>query len=267
MLRTIFEHIDKTYLDDVKKDYKFYLFLFSLLVLGMGACRLYGRRDWLQWEKSRRKKARLPVASLISQDTAQSWRYSDLYQSGLLGAGLLAFNAVSIAVSPMLFPIPQESVVDNFRSGIRSTIVSTILLIVIVIKQARGILFMRYSSGLIIILIVSLFAPTLAAVLVELEPWNIVAIQTLSLVILFLCVSYVMGMIEGLRTADPDLNYPLVILETRDGAILDRAWLYDRTDSDYRLVTESGSNHIVPATSVKEIRGPEETPESLDSHG
>src|SRR5262249_15561629 len=94
----------------------------------------------------------------------------------------------------------------NFRSGIRSTIVSTILLIVIVIKHARGILFMRYSSGLIIILIVSLFAPTLAAVLVELEPWDIVAIQTLSLVILFLCVSYVMGMIEGLRTADPALK-------------------------------------------------------------
>ena len=137
MLRTIFEH--KTYLDDVKKDYQFYLFLFSLLVLGMGACRLYGRRDWLQWEKSRRKKAGLPVASLISQDTAQSWRYSDLYQSGLLSAGLLAFNAVSIAVSPMLFSIPQESLVDNVRSGIRSTIFSTILLIVIVIILARGI--------------------------------------------------------------------------------------------------------------------------------
>src|SRR5262249_13862933 len=107
----------------------------------------------------------------------------------------------------------------------------------------------------------------LAAFLVELEPWNIVAIQTLSVGILFLSVSYVMGMIEGLRTAYPALNYPLVILETRDGAILDRAWLYARTDSDYRLVTAMGSNAIVPATSVKEIRGPEETPESLDSHG
>src|SRR5262249_56823643 len=109
MLRTIFEHIDTTYLDDVKKDYQFYVFLFSLLVLGMGLCRLYGRRTWLQWEKSRRKKAGLPVASLISQDTAQSWRYSDLYQSGLWGAAVMGigavFNAVSNAVSNAL-PFP-----------------------------------------------------------------------------------------------------------------------------------------------------------------
>jgi hypothetical protein len=126
---------------------------------------------------------------------------------------------------------------------------------------------MQYNPGLIIILIASLFAPTLAAVSLELEPWDIVAIQTSILVILFLCVSYVMGMMEGLRIADPAPNYPLVILETREGVILDRAWLYERTDSDYRLVTESGSNYIVPATNVKEIRGPEETSEGLDSRG
>ncbi len=266
LLRTIFEHIDKNYFEDIEKNYQFYLFLFSLLVLGMGACRLYGRRTWLQWEKSQRKKAGLPVASLISQDTAQSWRYSDLYQSGLWGAGLLGFNAVSIAVSPMLFPIPYESVVDNVHSGMRSTIFTTVLLIVIVIKQARGMQFMRHSPGLIIILIASLFAP-LAAVWLDLEPWDIVAIKASILVILFLCVSYVLGMTEGLRIADPALNYPLVTLEVRDGKTIDRAWLYERTDSDYRLVTESGSNHIVPATNVKEMRGPVETPEGLDSHG
>jgi len=266
LLRTIFEHIDKNYFEDIEKNYQFYLFLFSLLVLGMGACRLYGRRTWLQWEKSQRKKAGLPVASLISQDTARSWRYSDLYQSGLWGAGLLGFNAVSIAVSPMLFPIPYESVVANVHSGIRSTVFSTVLLIVMLIKQARGMQFMRHSPGLIIILIASLFAP-LAAVWLDLEPWDIVAIKASILVILFLCVSYVLGMTEGLRIADPALNYPLVTLEVRDGETLDRVWLYERTDSDYRLVTERGSNHIVPATNVKEMRGPVETPEGLDSHG
>jgi len=266
MLRTIFEHIDTTYLDDVKKDYQFYVFLFSLLVLGMGACRLYGRRTWLQWEKSQRKKAGLPVASLISQDTAQSWRYSDLYQSGLLGAVLLAVNAAWIPISPMLFPIPYESFVDSVRVGITSNFLGMVLLMVILILQARGIRFIRHCSGLIIILIASLFAPRVAAWL-DLESWDIVAIDASILVILFVCVSYVLGMIEGLRIADPALNYPLVTLETRDGGTLDRAWLYERTDSDYRLVTESGSNNIVPATNVKEIRGPEETPEGLDSRG
>jgi hypothetical protein len=35
----------------------------------------------------------------------------------------------------------------------------------------------------------------------------------------------------------------------------DEAWLYERTDSDYRIVTKSGSNHIIPASNVKQIEG------------
>jgi hypothetical protein len=47
----------------------------------------------------------------------------------------------------------------------------------------------------------------------------------------------------------------LVSLEVVQGTSFDEAWLYERTDSDYRLVTRSGSNHIIPAANVKEIRG------------
>jgi hypothetical protein len=274
MLRTLFEHIDKTYLDDVKKDYEFYLFLFSLLVLGMGTCRLYGRRTWLQWEKSRRKKAGLPVASLLSQDTAQSWRYSDLYQSGLWGVAMMGigavFNPVWNAVSnAVLFRTLHESVVANVYNGIRSTIFSALLFIIFSIKQAGGYQFiMRHSPGLIIILIAGFVAPPAVAAWLDWEPtWDLVAINASILVILFLCVSYALGMTEGLRIADPALNYPLVTLEARDGKTIDRAWLYERTDSDYRLVTESGSNHIVPSATVIEIRGPVERPENLAGQG
>jgi len=262
------QYLDKNSLDHIEKNYQFYIFLFSLLVLGMGLCRLYGRRTWLQWEKSRRKEARLPVASLISQDTAQSWRYADLYQSGLWGAGLMGVNVVSISVSEILFPTSHKSVVAIVDNGIRLTIFGIIWLSINLIQQVRGILFMRHSPGLTGILIACFCASIALKIWLIFEPaWDIVAINALILVTMFLCVSYVLGMTEGLRLADPALNYPLVTLEVRDGKTIDRAWLYERTDSDYRLVTEVGSNHIVPAANVKEIRGPVEMPDGPATQG
>ena len=83
-----------------------------------------------------------------------------------------------------------------------------------------------------------------------------VALYTAIIIVLSFGLSYTIGMSEGLRSADPALNYPLVTLEMRDGGRLERAWLYERTDSDYRLVTENGTNHVVPAANVKEITRP-----------
>jgi hypothetical protein len=62
-------------------------------------------------------------------------------------------------------------------------------------------------------------------------------------------------MSDGLKSADPEQTHPLVRLEVVEGTSLDQAWLYERTDSDYRLVTKCGSNYIIPAANVKEIRG------------
>ena len=61
-------------------------------------------------------------------------------------------------------------------------------------------------------------------------------------------------MSEGLKAADPEQNYPLVSLEVIQGTNFDQAWLYERTDSDYRLVTKCGSNHIIAAANVKNIK-------------
>jgi len=46
---------------------------------------------------------------------------------------------------------------------------------------------------------------------------------------------------EGLKAADPASNYPLVSIELIQGTGFDEAWLYERTDSDYRIVTKSSS--------------------------
>ena len=80
-------------------------------------------------------------------------------------------------------------------------------------------------------------------------------ILILAMVILSWGRSYALGMSVGLKAANPEQTYPLVSLEVIQGTSFDQAWLYERTDSHYRLVTSSGSNHIIPAANVKAIRG------------
>ena len=73
--------------------------------------------------------------------------------------------------------------------------------------------------------------------------------------IVSLCYSYAYGVSEGLKAADPGSTYPLVSIEVIQGTGFDEAWLYERTDSDYRIVTKSGSNQIIPDSNVKQIKG------------
>ena len=87
----------------------------------------------------------------------------------------------------------------------------------------------------------------------ELYPMTVILI--LAMVILSWGRSYALGMSVGLKAANPEQTYPLVSLEVIQGTSFDQAWLYERTDSHYRLVTRSGSNHIIPAANVKAIRG------------
>ncbi len=82
----------------------------------------------------------------------------------------------------------------------------------------------------------------------------VVAAQSLAVAILSLCMSYFIGMSDGIRAADPESNYPLVSVELNQGTGFDQVWLYERTDSDYRLVTKNGINHIIPTFNVKKIR-------------
>ena len=74
-------------------------------------------------------------------------------------------------------------------------------------------------------------------------------------VIVSLCYSYSRGVSEGVKAADPESTYPVVSVKVIEGTDFEEAWLYERTDSDYRIVTKSGANHIIPASNVKEIKG------------
>src|SRR5262245_46871191 len=101
-------------MEEIQKNYQFYVSIFTLFVVCMGIARWFGRRDWLRIEKSRRKKAGLPVASLMSHDgsTEQSWTYYGLFQGGLLGLFLVASNMSYVAIWVISFGV------DWFRENV-----------------------------------------------------------------------------------------------------------------------------------------------------
>ena len=90
----------EAWIEDVKKNYQFYVFLFSMFVIFMGLTRWLGKRLWYQKTISRRKKLDFPVASLFSSDSS-SFSYSSLFQGGLIGVALVAWYFMSVLfVSP-----------------------------------------------------------------------------------------------------------------------------------------------------------------------
>jgi hypothetical protein len=61
------------------KNYLFYVWVFSMFVICAGIARWYGKRQWYEREKLRRKELGLPIASLLSVggSSEQSFTYSN----------------------------------------------------------------------------------------------------------------------------------------------------------------------------------------------
>jgi hypothetical protein len=247
----------EAWIEDVKKNYQFYVFLFSMFVISMGLTRWLGKRLWYQAQISRRKELKLPVASLFSSDTT-SFSYLSLFQGGLIGLVLVSWHSLFLLASPsheedvlkwlplamvapigalagysiplLLMPIFSRKYFGTVASSPILIISSTFIIGIVGSFFFVGPLFLDQENGALPVLIIMA-------------------------VIVCLSWSYAYGVGEGLKAADPESTYPLVTVEVIQGTGFDEAWLYERTDSDYRIVTKSGSNHIIPASNVKQIEG------------
>jgi len=246
-----------SWIEEVKKNYQFFVFLFSTFVICMGLTRWLGKRQWYQERISRRKKLKLPVASLFSADSS-SFSYSGLFQGGLIGLAVVSWHFMILVGYPsggkdvsnrlplqMLTPIAaigQMSLgmfwVSLFSRQHRDMLINSLGLIM--------------SSTVLNVILVS----TLVVSFTMLGDENVGFTGPIILtVIVSLCYSYSRGVSEGVKAADPESTYPVVSVKVIEGTDFEEAWLYERTDSDYRIVTKSGSNHIIPASNVKEIKG------------
>ena len=248
----------EAWIEDVKKNYQFYVFLFSMFVISMGLTRWLGKRLWHQAQISRRKELKLPVASLFSSDTA-SFSYLSLFQGGLIGLGLVSWHLLFLFASG----VPDDEDVLQWLPlamvapiGALAGYSIPLLLMPIFSRKYFGTVArsptLIISSTFVIGIVGSSFfvGPHYLG-----KENGALPVLIIMAVIVCLSWSYAYGVDEGLKAADPESTYPLVTVEVIQGTGFDEAWLYERTDSDYRIVTKSGSNHIIPASNVKQIKG------------
>jgi hypothetical protein len=87
-----------SWIEDVEKNYQFFVFLFSTIVICMGLTRWLGKRLWYREQISRRKELKLPVPSLLSSNTS-SFSYSSLFQGGPL---VLATSSIQLFLQTVL---------------------------------------------------------------------------------------------------------------------------------------------------------------------
>jgi hypothetical protein len=255
--------------EDFAKNYQFFVFLFSTFLICMGLTRWLGKRQWYQGRMSRREKLKLPVASLFSADSS-SFSYSSLFQGGLTGFLVVSWNftfvLVLLIVDEDVSHIPLKNTLPLLMifpivmtAGVSLLLFLTSIFSRQFIDTLIGSLALIMSSTVVIGILVSSLIGEIAIMkhCIVLPAENNVAflVQSILTVIVSLCYSYSRGVSEGVKAADPESTHPLVSVKVIEGTDFEEAWLYERTDSDYRIVTKSGSNHIIPASSVKEIKG------------
>jgi hypothetical protein len=246
----------------IEKSYQFYAYLFTIFVISMGLASWLGKRIWYAREKSRRTKEGQPVASFIATGSEQSFTYTTLFQGGLLGVALVLYLqtfVVAMLIWQYGFPRSlddlslQPHVLRNISAwmGYAPTMLAFFAVAMVYGHRGQGAL---SGSAAILTTVAACAAGSIAAAALIKETGLLFSVQLLITIIVSLCFSYVLGMSQGLRAADPEVNYPVVNVELLQGEILGDVWLYERTDSDYRVLTKDGSNHIIPAANVKEIR-------------
>jgi hypothetical protein len=248
----------KPWIEGVEKNYQFFVFLFSLFVIGMGFARWLGKWQWYEGVVSRRKTLNLPVALLFDTDPS-SFSYTTLFQGGLIGLiGGWYF------LSQLFSMPPSQDLLENIPRTMSNPIVllglASIQFFLMNVCSRQGFDTLVHSPYLIIastfLLVIAGTSVVVVFILLFKENTDVLLVEVILAVVLCFCFSYTWGVKEGVTTADPEkAKYLLVSIELIQGTSFDNAWLYERTDSDYRIVLKDGSNHIIPASNVKQIKG------------
>ena len=257
----------------IEKSYQFYAYVFTLYVICMGLLRWYGQTTWRRREERCRKAAGLPVASCFS-NAEQGFTYTSLLQGGfdgalitaaqmawvllMLGFFWLQWAFVSLLLLIFLGGPPLKLTDLDVHIWELVSILMYFPVIMVASVALRNLFTSRHrislrSFVLAICLIVACVAATIIAVWATADRTTLVLVQLFSVAVMSLCMSFFMGIANGLRLADPEASYPLVSVELQQGAGFDRVWLYERTDSDYRFLSATGANYVVPAANVTKI--------------
>ncbi len=250
----------KSAIEIIEKHHQFYIFLLSTYIISMGLLQGRSKYIWYEREEQRRKDQLLPVASLFSPSgrLAQPLTKESLFQGGLEGFFVVLFLLAMVAGQLVFLPgVPSLTIFSSMVLFIAP------FLILLIMQQfskllAYGAITVRKSipNAIAIILSIALVITGALPSFNMLDADHLIIIAFSSIVILSWFFTYMTGAVKGCEAANLARSYPLVTIERLRGEKIERAWLYERTDSDYRLVTTTGSNYIIPASNVKQIEGP-----------
>jgi len=73
------------------------------------------------------------------------------------------------------------------------------------------------------------------------------------LLIVSTSLSYVHGISDGLKDADIETRFSVVNVIMKDGDGLKQLRLYEKTDIDYRFISEDGVEYIIPNNKIEMI--------------
>ena len=256
---------DSSLFAHVEKNYQFFVFMFSTLVLCMGVAHWAGKWHGYNKETSRRKKLGLPVPSLFSQDgnSQQAFTYTALFNGGLVGIAIIvAVFLYRILGAAFFSAIGIGSDLSNLVFG------ATMLVMGVVVKGVANLLsdnritrsFAVIALSIGFLSFAGLSSPDLAEpVLKFVESFipletRTITIRAFCATVLALWLSYSIGFWRGNFAVDPEINYPLVDVRVLRGDDFTGVWLYEQTRSDYRVLTKAGLSHIIPLSNVKEIK-------------
>lgn len=247
----------KTWMEVIEKSYQFYAYVFTLYVISMGLVRWYGQTSWRSREEKRRKDAGLPVAECFS-NAEQGFTYTSLFQGGLVG--------VFIAGAQMTWVLFMLAFITGLEPARTDTdvlwrLVSILMYFPVFMIAFFAVMILITSWSRIgsraftfaVCLIAACVAATIVADWKTTDKATLVLVQLFAVGVVSLYMSYLIGIASGLRRADPEANYPLVSVELHQGTGFDRVWLYERTDSDYRFLSATGTNYVIPAANVTKI--------------
>ncbi len=234
--------------------------LFVGYVILMGYAHRRGRLTWVSKENQRRSSQGRPTINLLSRNPMVDvpWKDPSLIQGGLtaiFAVIILLSYVVMGLLSEMLFS--QKLVMGDLLDLLLFLMVWPVsmggFLIGVMIWQHRHRNAIRSLWGLIVIALVG-FISSFAVPFVFEPPETALIVEIALLVILSFLLSYLIGMNQGITEADIEKQFPLVEVLTTQNETISQVRLYEKTDTDYRLIGEDGVNHIIPSVNIREIR-------------
>ncbi len=232
------------------------IFLFAYLLI-MGFAHRAGKNFWFDWEQKRRKSMGKPNIELSSKSSAAEfpWKDPSLIQGGFTALTSITILSMYVVIMTMFFAYQGEKLslwIIAVLLGFPVAMVGIFALpsLIWAIVQQYKLSWKAFGALVVVNLacgIVSFFVfPLLQSEQLALYS------QIGLLLIVSASLSYVSGIPDGFKDADIENKFPVVDIVTNKGR-RQKLRFYEKTDSDYRFISEKGVEYIIPSAYIVEI--------------